>query len=447
VKLAVLAVLLVSSPALADDGDNADDGTYLAPHPDAFWWASGQVNVITQAQPGFHSPYEGMHSLRPDDHLATSIVGTVFGGVEVTKTTALVVAFESAGGGGLSDALGVAGFTNLDVVRNPTLGPAPYIGRAFIDQVVPLGGTYVAADRNALHVLRKLPARRLEIRAGKLSTVDVFDANTGATDSHFQFMNWTIDTNGAYDYAADTRGYTLGAIVEYAAPQWALRYGALLMPTVANGIDYDWDIAKARGENLELELHGCIAGRPGIIRGLAFWNHANMGSYNDAIATFRLMPDVMPDVTASRVPGRVKYGFGLNGEQEVIDELHVFGRIGWNEGEKESFAYTEVDNTVLLGFDLRGGRWSRPNDKLGVAAVTNGISDSHREYLRIGGQGFLLGDGTLHYGREDIVEAYYTARAYRGIFPALDVQLIDHPGYNTDRGPVVVGSFRLHVEI
>jgi hypothetical protein len=426
---------------------HADPDDYVVDHPDARWWLSGQVNIIGQAQPGFHSRYEGPHSFRTDDRGRISFVATVYGGIEVTPTTAIVVAGESAGGGGLSDALGIAGFTNLDVVRNPTLGATPYVGRAFIDQIIPLSESRAPADRNPLHVLRTLPARRIEIRAGKFGTVDVFDQNEGATDSHLQFMNWSIDNNGAYDYAADTRGYSLGVTIEYAEPLWALRFGEMLMPTVANGIDYDFDVANARGENLELEVHDCIAGHPGFVRGLAFVNHAKMGNYVDAIAAFRADIDPTPDVTLYRVAGRIKYGFGLNVEQEVATDAHVFGRIGWNEGENESFAYTEIDNTLLVGGDLRGGRWHRPADKLGLALVTNGLSTSHREYLALGGQGFLLGDGMLHYGRESIVEAYYTARVYRGVFPAADIQLVDNPGYNRDRGPVVVGSLRLHVEI
>jgi len=441
VRDALVVLLAFASVAHADD-----DG-FVLHHPDARWWLSAQANVIGQAQPGFKSPYQGDNSLDPDDHARVSIVATVFGGIEIFPITAIVVTGETAGGGGLSDALGVAGFTNLDVVRNPTLGPTPYVGRAFIDQVIPLTDDWQPAARDPLHVLRTLPKRRIEIRAGKLATADFFDVNTIGTDSHQQFMNWTVDNNGAYDYAADTRGYTLGAIVEYAEPHWAVRFGELLMPTVANGIDYDFDLAHARAENLEMEVHTCIAGHPGIVRALAFVNHARMGRYADAIAAYRIGQDLVPDVTTYRVAGRIKYGFGLNAEQELASDLRVFGRLGWNEGKNESFAYTEVDNTVELGGDLRGTRWYREGDKLGLAVVTNGISEDHRTYLELGGKGFLLGDGTLHYGREYIVESYYTARAYRGIFPALDVQVIANPGYNRDRGPVYVGSVRLFVAI
>jgi len=424
----LLVVVLSASTAYADDA-------YVLDHLDSRWWLSGQLNVIAQGQPGFPAPYVGANSLRPGDHFEVSFVATVYGGVELTPTTAIVITGESAGGNGLSDALGLAGFTNLDVVRNPSLGASPYIGRAFIDQIVPLS-PLEAHDRDPLHVLRKLPARRIEVHAGKLSTADIFDVNNVGTDSHLQFMNWSVDNNGAYDYAADTRGYTLGAIVEYIDPLWAVRFGELLMPTVANGIDYDFDIANARGENLEVELHDCIAGHPGIVRVLGFANHAKMGRYSDAIAM-----GGVPDITATRVAGRVKYGVGLNAEQD-LGAVRVFGRLGWSEGHYESFAYTEIDNTIELGGDAQLGP-----GKLGIALVSNGLSDDHRHYLELGGKGFLLGDGQLHYGRESIAEAYYTALAYRGASVAADLQLIARPGYNRDRGPVAVGSLRFHLEL
>jgi high affinity Mn2+ porin len=426
---------------------HADDDDYLLPHPDAKWWLSAQSNFIWQFQPGFTSPYEGAHSFLPDDHRALSYVATIYGGYELTHLTAIVVAGESAGGSGLSQALGIAGYTNLDVVRNPSLGPTPYLGRAFVDQIIPLSDHWLHADRDPLHILRSLPDHRIEIRAGKMGTVDWFDQNEGGTDSHKQFMNWSIDNNGAYDYAADTRGYSLGFEAEYDAPQFAVRIGEFLMPTIANGIDYDYGIGHARGEQVEGEWHDCIAGHPGKLRLLAFANHADAGTYATALALYNNGIVNAPDITMTRVPGTLKYGFGLGDEQEVIAGLHVFGRIGWNDGKTESFAYTEIDNTVMIGGDLVGDRWSRPGDKLGLAAVTNGLSKDHADYLADGGLGFILGDGKLRYGREDIVEAYYTARAYKGIFPAIDVQAIAHPGYNTDRGPVYVGSIRLHIEL
>ena len=416
----------------------------MFPHPgDNRWWLSGQVNLIWQAHGQFTSPYQGDNSLRPEPEHALSSVWTIYSAIKLPGHTELLLDIESAGGRGLSDALGLAGFTNLDVVRNPTLGSTPYIARAMVHVTVPFSQEMVSVTPTAFSLAAHVPARRLDIRVGKLGMADFFDVNAAGSDSHLQFTNWTVDNNGAYDYAADTRGYTYAAIVEYDAPTWALRFGEALMPTVANGIDMDWNIARARAENLELELRP-VTGL--AVRLLGYANHANMGNYDEAINSFLAGSDQTPDVAAHRQPGRVKTGFGLNTDYQFPGPVRVFARAGWNEGQNESFAYTEVNDSAQAGGDLSGAWWSRPLDRVGVAVVSNGLSAPHRDYLALGGLGFLLGDGTLRYGREDIVETYYTAHLWRGVSASGGLQYIDHPGYNRDRGPVLVGMIRLHVD-
>jgi high affinity Mn2+ porin len=216
------------------------------------------------------------------------------------------------------------------------------------------------------------------------------------------------------------------------------------MPTVANGIDFEWDIGRARGENFEIEWR---SGGGAILRGLGFVNHANMGSYREAIQAFKDGQDPTPNIEAHRQQGRIKYGSGVNAEQTFPKHVRAFARAGWNEGDSESFAYTEVNNTVSAGIDVAGDGWRREHDKLGVAFVTNGLSDPHREYLRLGGLGFLLGDGTLTYGRESIIETYYTARLWRGLSASGGLQYLVHPGYNRDRGPVTVVAARVHIDL
>jgi len=416
----------------------------MFPRPDAsWWWLSGQVNLISQSHGRFTSPYQGDNSLRPEPEQALSRLWTIYTGVTLPGHIELLVDVESAGGRGLSDALGLAGFTNLDVVRNPTLGSAPYIARAMVHVTVPLSDDLIDATPTALALAAHVAARRIEVRVGKLGMADFFDLNSVGSDSHLQFTNWTIDNNGAYDYAADTRGYTYAAIAEYDTPLWSVRFGEALMPTVANGIEMDWNIARARAENLEAELRPVM----GLaIRVLGYANHANMGSYDEAIRGFLAGRDPMPDVIAYRRPGRVKTGFGVNTEYTFPSLVRLFARTGWNEGHNESFAYTEVNNSVQAGGDVTGTWWQRPNDRLGVAVVSNGLSGPHRDYLALGGQGFLLGDGTLRYGRENIVEAYYRAHVWRTVSASPGLQVVAHPAYNQDRGPVIVGMLRLHVD-
>jgi hypothetical protein len=455
----VLALLILASSALfAQNGatpgqDTAESGSGVPSAPDSedsYWnrfWISFQANFIRQQHPTFPALYSGPNSFLPAAEHATSRIETLYTGFRITQRLEILADVESAGGAGLSNALGIAGFTNVDVVRNPTLGEAPYISRVMLHYTLPLSKETTEATRNPLSLASSVPVRRLEFRLGKMSTVDFFDLNSVGSDSHLQFMNWAIVNNGAYDYAADTRGYTYGLVAEYYAPSWAARFGEMLMPTVANGITLDWNIARARGENFEVERHmECLPKRTTIVRALAFVNHANMGDYREAINGYLSGKDTVPDVTLYRKQGRIKYGFGLNAEQELTRLWRAYGRLGWNDGRNESYAYTEIDRTAQVGSDFRGARWRRPEDKIGAAFVVNGISGDHRRYLALGGLGFILGDGGLNYGLEKIFETYYTAHIWRGISVALDYQHVTNPGYNQDRGPASVLGFRIHIE-
>ncbi|HEV2388051.1 MAG TPA: carbohydrate porin [Candidatus Acidoferrales bacterium] len=432
-----------TAPAAATDSPT----TLFPPLDSNRFWVSGQANFIFQAHPAFPASYTGAHSLSPQGQSATSRVLTLFTGVRVSPTAEFLFDVEETGGHGIGEAFGLAGFTNLDVVRNPTLSKTPYIARLMWHQIIPLGGKRVAAERNPLSLFGELPERRLELRMGKFDLADFFDANSYASDSRLQFLNWTVDNNGAYDYAADTRGYTWGAMLEFDDRHWSARFAETLMPKVANGIHLDADLARAHAENVEFELRGSLVPRrQGTLRLLGFVNHANMGSYSVAVADFLAGRTPLPDVTAHPLRTTIKYGFGVNFEQPLSDWLGVFGRWGWNEGQHESYVYTEVDQTALAGLGADGKRWRRKFDRAGLAFVSSGISRDHQQYLKLGGVGFLLGDGRLNYGREDIVETYYTLHLWRGFYPSFGLQQVNNPGYNRDRGPLLAPDLRLNIE-
>jgi high affinity Mn2+ porin len=439
----------------------------LFPHSDtARWLLAGQANIIFQSHPGFHSPYSGKNSLLARGEYKTSMLGTLFTGFELISNprydTDLLFDLESSGGRGVSEALGLAGFTNLDVVRNPNLGSTPYVARIVLHQTIGLTNKLVDSERTPYASLAtKVPERRFDLRAGKMTLPDVLDVNNPGSDSHLQFMNWTVDNNGAWDYAADTRGYTYAFVAEYDDVLWSFRYALALMPTVANGIDLQWNLRRARGENYEFEIRKTpftllperlfAPSHKGVVRVLSYLNHANMGDYQTAIdtaLTARANGDssAVPVITDHAPATTIKYGAGLNFEQELPADLRLFGRFGWNDDKHESYAYTEVAQTFQLGGDLAGKRWHRTNDKIGLVGVSNAIKREHQEYLALGGLGFLLGDGRLNYARENILEAYYNAHNWRGLYSAFDVQLIDHPGYNQARGPVAMFSIRTHVD-
>jgi high affinity Mn2+ porin len=411
------------------------------------FWISGQSNFIFQTHPDFPAKYTGQNSLLPHYEKATSRVLTLFTGVKLDKSTEVLVDIEETGGAGLSQSLGVAGFPNLDVVRNPQISKAPYLARVIVDKVISFSPEKIENDRGPLSLFDELPARRLEIRAGKFGMVDFFDQNSVGSDSHLQFTNWAIDDNGAYDYAADTRGYTWGVVADYEDRNWGVRFGEALMPKVANGPNFEWNLHKAHAENIEFEFrHGLIPKKPGVIRLLAFSNHANMGVYRDAVALFEQGAIAAPEITAHPWHTTQKYGFGVNLEQSLTSDLVAFGRWGWNNGRTESFVYSEIDSTFVEGIGLYGTKWHRKQDRAGIAFDSNAISKDHQSYLTHGGYGFIIGDGALNYGRENILETYYTAHVWRGIYVAPGLQHIVNPGYNKDRGPVIVPTFRLHLE-
>ena len=436
----------VGAPTEAEDKDDPPTTMFSHFETDRVW-LTGQANFIFQTHPPFHAAYSGKNSLSPDYEKATSRVLTLYTGVRLNASTEFLLDIEEAGGAALSTGLGLASNTNLDIVRNPTLSKAPYLGRGIIHKVFALSKDKVDNERNFLSLFKELPRRRLEIRFGKFSMVDFFDQNSVGSDTHFQFTNWTVANNGAYDYAADTRGYTVGVTADYEDRNWGFRFAEALMPKVANGIDLAWKPWQAHAENFEYELrHGVIPRKRGTVRVLAFTNYANMGIYRDAIAQFQNGLVLRPDITNHPWHITRKYGFGINLEQNLTHSLNAFGRFGWGNGKTESFAYTEVDQTFAGGLGANGVLWHRRFDRSGVVLVTNAICKDHQIYLAEGGLGFLLGDGALRYGREKIVELFYTAHVWRGIYIAPGVQHISNPGYNRDRGPVTVPTFRLHTE-
>ena len=280
------------------------------------------------------------------------------------------------------------------------------------------------------------------LTAGKLSTLDLFDENGYSHDPRTQFLNWSLMTYGAYDYAADARGYSWGFALEYFDGPWALRAGRFMMPKQTNGLALNPRIFASFGDQVELEHAHHLAGRPGKLRLLAYRNQADMGGYRDALANASASGGT-PDLATSRQK-RVKYGFGVNLEQSLSADAGVFARASWNNGEAETFAFTEIDRSVSTGVTIKGAGWRRPADTFGLALVKNDISGPHRDYLAAGGLGFFIGDGRLSYRPENIFETYYSFALAKDAWLSADFQRIFDPAYNSDRGPVSVVSARFH---
>jgi high affinity Mn2+ porin len=406
-----------------------------------------QATAIDQWILPFHSPYRDANSLKANgDDQITDTYG-VYLGSRLTTRLQLYLDVEMFKGAAIGNATGLGGLTNGDVVRQGAvnLSTDPYIARAYLRYVIPLSSATEPVDRAMDHLPGREPERRVEVKFGRLASVDDFDQNRYANNTRTQFMNWSLWDNSAWDYPADTRGYDQGIMVGWITPTWAFRGGSYQMPTFANGNTLDEHVWNARGDVVELTLQP----RPDwgtVVRVLGYVNQARMGIYRNAIAKAKRTGQT-PDIRQDDHPGRIKWGGGLNIEQPLADagETGVFLRLGYNDGQTESFAFTEVDRLATVGVQLSGVRWGRPTDRLGIAYVLEGLSPEHRHYLEQGGAGFVLGDGRLTYGLERILEVYYNWELLRYVHVSPDYQYIENPGYNLDRGPAHVFGLRVRV--
>ncbi|HEY5465375.1 MAG TPA: carbohydrate porin [Hanamia sp.] len=403
-----------------------------------------QNTIITQYKPAFKAAYSGSNSLIPQEETQTSITATIFASAKLWKGGSVFINPELSGGAALSQAFGVADATNGETFRVGEPAPTIFLARLFYRQLFSLNKDekYLNADENQL--AGKVPTKYFALTIGKIGVADYFDDNIYSHDPRTQFMCWSLMDNGAWDYPANTRGYTPSIVLEYVTPKNELRYAISLEPLEANGNVMDWKINKANSHSLEYTHRYFFKGKAGAIRFLGYFNTANMGNYDESIA---LNPSA-PDIIATRKYGRTKYGFGINAEQSITKDAGIFFRAGWDDGNNETWAFTEIDRTVSAGISSNGNKWNRPNDNVGMAYVVSGISAPHRNYLKHGGKGFELGDGNLNYGLEQLTELYYSA-AIRKNFLYLSgaYQFLINPGYNKSRGPVNIFSIRIHAAI
>ena len=406
------------------------------------WQIHAQATTVTQQHGTFTSPYTGPNSLQDVHQRETTFTTTLMTAFRPWKGGELYLDGEGAAGEGDSGALGLAGSPNGEAYRvgNPAFHAA--IVRFFLKQTWDLGGETRKVEDDAHQLAGPTPSRRVVFEVGKFSVMDFFDNNTYSHDPRSQFLNWVLMGHGAWDYPADTRGYTEGMTVEFFWDDWSARAGRFKEPLIANMMEMDDGYARAHGDALELEHDHTLAGLPGVIRVLFYRNTTHMGDYREALA----LSPVAPDVTATRAYGRVKRGYGLNAEQALTQDLGAFARWSWDDGKTESWAFTEVDRSLTAGLSLKGTAWGRPQDRIALAGIQNGLSSDHKAYLAAGGMGFLLGDGALNYQEERIIETYYALAVGHYFTASLDLQRCWNPAYNADRGPVSLVALRCHVQ-
>ncbi len=407
------------------------------------WSLHGQFTFVGQTYPSFTSPYQGQNSLTPTNYNAQTTDLTLFMGRRLWSGAEFFVNPEINQGYGLSNTLGLAGFSSGAAYKLGSTDPYLRVPRAFIRQTINLGGETIDLTDLPNQFAKQITANNVVITAGKFSVVDIFDTNTYAHDPRSDFLNWTGLDAGAFDYAADAWGYTNGVAVEWTQDSWTLRGGFFALSTVPNTttLDNTFHQFEAVGE---FEQRYEIAGRKGKVKLLGFLNRGYMGTYSDAVALARLT-GTTPD-TANVRQYASRPGAAINWEQEITPTVGVFARASINNGAYEAFEFTDVNQSVMAGVSIKGNSWSRGQDTVGVLQIFNGLSADAQQYFGSGGMGILIGDGKLNYATERISEIYYNMVLSRHLAVALNYQFVVNPAYNRDRGPVNIFGLRLHAE-
>jgi len=405
------------------------------------WEIHGQGTFLPQGYPAFHAPYSGPNSLTPAPQLQQTWSNSLFLNARLWEGGEIYYNPELLQGFGLNDTVGVAGFPSGEAQKSNFPYPHYNTSRLFVRQTFGFGGEQEELASGPTQLAGKVDVSRLTLQAGKFAVVDIFDGNAYAKDSRKDFMNWSIWAPGAFDYSADKVGLTYGATAELNQKQWALRGGYFLMQAVSNSNSFDTRVFERGTYVLELETRYSLFSMPGKLRTIAWLNSAFSGSYRETLDN----PAFDLDIAQTR-KGRIKYGYVINLEQALSDEVGLFGRWSWNDGKTEIMAFTDIDASLSLGLSLKGAKWGRPDDVIGIGGAINALSRDHRDFIAAGGLGILIGDGQLNYRQERILETYYAYALNKQLTLTADYQLITNPAYNADRGPVHIFSGRLHGE-
>jgi high affinity Mn2+ porin len=408
-----------------------------------------QATTIPQYHFNFLSPYTGKNSLLPNEPIKASITSTLFTAYTPFKNTYFVFDPEAAGGKGFSGTSGIAGFPNGEVYRVGDPHIQPYIARLYVEQRFPLSKKIDTIETDQNQIQQTTRKDYISITAGKVSITDFFDNSSVSHDPRTQFLNWALFGSGAWDYPANTRGYDFAAIFKIVYHDWGFKYANTFEPTTANGPNLEWKGTDAMGQVWEIEKRNIFKkdndeNNTNFHLGI-FWNRADMGNYQIAIDS-GIAENKAPNIVSTRAFGRSKWGF-YDALEMNKGALHFTLKSSWNDGQNETWAFTEIDRSYVEAIRADGNLWNRKNDAAGIAFLENGISDAHRQYLADGGYGFIIGDGQLNYGMEDIAEAYYSFNIFKIFFVSPDYQFVLHPAYNKERGPVNIVSLRLHVAL
>lgn len=428
-------------PTVDSNSEISDDTEWYSIH--------GQSTYVLQYKNKFNSPYQGDNSLLSTGDVTKSytLTATAFLGLRLWEGAEVYYNPEGAQGVPFSKLLGLGGFTNGEMQRGANVPMVFYNARAFIRQSFGLGGGVEHIESGPNQLAGNVDKRRITLTYGWFSGLDYFDANKYSHDARTQFLNWSIMAAGAYDYAANSRGYTYGLLGEYFDDNWTVRLARLAMPKSPNGLALDYQLTQQYGDQIEVEREHNVFGQDGALRVLFYQNRGKLATFNDAMQQWQQAGyQGSPDILSSRLNYQKKWGYVINGEQSVTDDLGVFARWSWNNGQSETQAFTDISRSLSGGASIKGSSWGREDDTVGLAFALNGISSSQINYLNNGGYTMFIGDGRMTYQGERILESYYSFKVYKNAYLSADYQYIRNPAYNADRGPLSVFGVRAHVD-
>ncbi|MEY4592689.1 MAG: hypothetical protein RIR18_1584 [Pseudomonadota bacterium] len=410
--------------------------------------AKFQTTFNWQRHPSFRANYSGTNSLTnaAENMYTFSTTGHI--GIRPWQGGELYYNGEVVEGVPFTrNLVGMGGFTNGEITRAAGETPKYYNQRFFLRQTWNQGGGTESVTSDFNQLAGMVDKNRFVLTVGNFSTLDVFDDNTYAKDPRTQFMNWGNWTYAAYDYAADARGFGWGFAAEWYQDDWTYRIGRMTGPVRPNEQQTDFQIGKHYGDQIEIERAHTLNERPGKLRVLFWRNKANLARFDDALS-YRLANPGADAETIFQVRNaeQFKVGLGVNIEQEISDNVGFFMRAMKVDGQTETYAFTEVDESLSTGVLLKGKAWHRENDAVGLAFLSNGLSKERRQFLQAGGMSYFIGDGALNYRPETIVEGFYSWQAAKGFWITGDYQRVWNPAYNADRGPVNIFAVRLHAE-
>jgi len=403
----------------------------------------GQATYVEQEDDSFRSPYSGPNSLSRDIGRETTDA-TLFLGARLWRGAEIWITPEIDQGFGLDNTLGVAGFPSGEAYKVGKSQPYLRLPRAYVRQTIDTGEERESVAGAANQLAGSHSLDRWVFTVGKFGVTDIFDTNTYAHDPRGDFLNWSAVDAGAFDYAADAWGFTVGAAAERYVGSWTMRAGVFDLSNIPNSphLDPGFHEFQLIGE---IEKRYGLFGETGHLRITGFESRGRMGLLDQAIALAEATNSI-PNVADVR-EYRGRFGGAIGLEQPLSDSIGVFARISKAAGNVEAYEFTDIDRSVEVGSSIGGSLWHRPEDSVGIAAIDNNISAEREAYLNLGGLGILVGDGRLpHPAAEQILETYYSVAAWSWARLSLDYQWVKNPAYNTDRGPVSIVAARIHAQ-